>query len=403
MKTNKNIFKNIAIAIVTLLLFNCSDEIQEDNSIIEELNLQEDGLSTVPLDNTFDFFNTLNTSNKLNKSSTDKNNIDLKIDLESLKQVDITNTDAKLNIANATTKFDNVETQVLQIEIDGEIQTVLFHHIPENNADSADTNNIATTSSFTGSVFSTDLSGIVLSGFDISNGNILGTFNFSTTSYSTDPEPCWGITCGITLNEVVITSNASSTSNWAYSNYANTTNVMMNYQFVRSTNNYSSMGTAYANYYIQKAVEEFVKENVWDKQDPYDKWNKLTECEKTFFKTNPEFLWNAQSNRARAENAAKKIFPNCDLHNDVGDAFRHSYFAALNTQNMGYLNAKNLGDAHECDTPTNLLNEKTMDLHNNSWGYNYAGTNSYFTEQQFLETFMNSYNNNEIQVLENCN
>jgi hypothetical protein len=221
------------------------------------LNLQEDGLSTVPLDNTFDFFNTLNANNKLNKSSTDKNNIDLKIDLESLKQVDITNTDAKLNIANATTKFDNVETQVLQIEIDGEMQTVLFHHIPENNSTSEGTSNKTSTSYFTGSVFTTNLSGIVLSGFSINSGNILGSFNFLTSSYSTDPTPCWGITCGITLNEVVITSNAPSTSNWAYTNYANTTNVMMNYQFVRSTNNYSSMGTAYANYYRGKAIRDF--------------------------------------------------------------------------------------------------------------------------------------------------
>jgi len=76
--------------------------------------------------------------------------------LESLKQVEITNTNAKLNIANATTKFDNVETEVLQIEIDGELKTILLHHIPENNAANADTNNISTTSSFTGSVFSTD-------------------------------------------------------------------------------------------------------------------------------------------------------------------------------------------------------------------------------------------------------
>jgi len=93
------------------------------------------------------------------------------------------------------------------------------------------------------------LSGIVISGFDISNGNILGTFNFLTTSYSTDSEPCWGITCGITLSEVMISSNAPSTSNWAYTYYANNANIMMNYQFVRSANNYSSMGIAYAAYY----------------------------------------------------------------------------------------------------------------------------------------------------------
>ena len=48
MKTNKNIFKIMTISIVTLFLFNCSDDIQEDNTLSEELNLQEDDLSTGP-------------------------------------------------------------------------------------------------------------------------------------------------------------------------------------------------------------------------------------------------------------------------------------------------------------------------------------------------------------------
>jgi len=47
----------------------------------------------------------------------------------------------------------------------------------------------------------------------------------------------------------MISSNAPSTSNWAYTYYANNANIMMNYQFVRSANNYSSMGIAYAAYY----------------------------------------------------------------------------------------------------------------------------------------------------------
>ena len=50
MKTKKNIFKIMAISIVTLVLFNCSDDLQEENVLSESLNLQEEDLSTVPLE-----------------------------------------------------------------------------------------------------------------------------------------------------------------------------------------------------------------------------------------------------------------------------------------------------------------------------------------------------------------
>ena len=262
MKTNKNIFKIMTISIVTLFLFNCSDDIQEDNTLSEELNLQEDDLSTVPLESTLDFFNSLNTTNRLSRTSGDQNNIGLEIDIASLEQVDISDTDAKLNIANATTKFDNVETQILQIEIDGTLQTVLFHHIPEDTTDSNRYSARTAGYSFTGSVFTTSLSGTVLSGFRINLGKISGSFNFKTPIYNTDPDPCWGIGCGIALDEVVISSP---------SNYAAVNHITMNnraYQWGRSSNNYSSMGTAFANHYKQRAVSKFVEEDVWNKEDP---------------------------------------------------------------------------------------------------------------------------------------
>ena len=403
MKTNKNIFKIMTISIVTLFLFNCSDDVQEDNPLSEDQSLQEDDLSTVPLESTLDFFNSLNTTNRLNRVSGDQNNIGLEIDIASLEQVDISDTDAKLNIANATTKFDNVETQVLQIEIDGTLQTVLFHHIPEDTTATNRSSSRTTGYSFTGSVFTTNLSGTVLSGFRINLGNISGSFNFSTPIYNTDPDPCWD--CGIPLDEVVVT--APSPSNYAAVNHTTMNNRA--YQWGRSNNNYSSMGTAFANYYNQKAVSDFAEEDVWNKEDPYTDWNKLTECEKTFFKSNPNLLWSAKFNKSNAENAAKDRFGNCTsddlaLHNTIGDAYRHAYFSALNARNssFGYTNAVMLGYAHECETPNDELNEKDMDLHNNNWGFNYSQNNQQFTEAEFYTAFMNAYNNNEFIILKPC-
>jgi hypothetical protein len=75
----------------------------------------------VPIENSMSFFKTIH-NNTLSKSVAKGNNdIGLKIDIESLEQVALTNTDAKLTIANASTKIENIETQILQIEIDGEL------------------------------------------------------------------------------------------------------------------------------------------------------------------------------------------------------------------------------------------------------------------------------------------
>ena len=55
-------------------------------------------------------------------------------------------------------------------------------------------------------------------------------------------------------------------------------------------------------------------------------------------------------------------------HNDVSDAFRHCFFAALNSITCGSIMANRFGDAHEAD-PNQPAIEKTMDLHNNKVSY----------------------------------
>lgn len=54
--------------------------------------------------------------------------------------------------------------------------------------------------------------------------------------------------------------------------------------------------------------------------------------------------------------------------NDCSDAFRHTFFNAINTVSCGPLWAQKFGDAHECVVPSNEASEKEMDLYNNSVG-----------------------------------
>lgn len=159
---------------------------------------------------------------------------------------------------------------------------------------------------------------------------------------------------------------------------------------------------------VGEDVDNFINQEVWDTQDPYDDWNALTQCERDFFSSNPHHLYNARSNKIEAQNAALERFGDCNnpnsnpLHNTIGDAYRHAYFAALNTQNMGYNNAKALGDAHECDTDSDKLDEKDMDLNNNDWGYLYGDTMSYVDETHFYTSFMDAFQDGQIKILQEC-
>lgn len=75
-----------------------------------------------------------------------------------------------------------------------------------------------------------------------------------------------------------------------------------------------------------------------------------------------KYLWNAN----KAENMARNLFPN-SIFNGKGDAFRHAYFSALNSESLGVELAKKLGDAHE-NIFSPVLLEREMDLRNNQIG-----------------------------------
>lgn len=236
MKKTTNIFFRISIILVTsLFLFNCTSASDDENVIIDKLNSQSDNLQTVSLENSIAFFTNLN-NDRLIKKGLLNNDIDLKIDIKSLEQVDITNTNAKLNIANATTKFAGVKTEILQIEINGKLQTILLHQISKKKT----TSRMIIDETFSGEIYSTDINGNVLSGFSIENTVVTGSY--FPSPYAIDPIP---------LNEVII-------KNTYIAPVANNNNyTMMDYQFVRSDNNYSSMGLAYAAYYLHLEKGKF--------------------------------------------------------------------------------------------------------------------------------------------------
>jgi hypothetical protein len=102
-----------------------------------------------------------------------------------------------------------------------------------------------------------------------------------------------------------------------------------------------------------------------------DGYGNLNDAEKELVKTFPLQAIEIAKNRQRAVDMTIDLFGN-NGRNDCSDAFRHAYFQAINTISVGSFVTKKFSDAHESDTPSNLILEKQMDLHNNSLG-NYIG------------------------------
>ncbi len=209
---------------------------------------QETDFETVSIAESTAFFKELKNS----KAFKEGNDIELNVDLSTIEQLPISDSEEQLNIITAQTKFKNVNSYVLQIKIDGELQTVLLNEVPTEKeaGDTADRSR-----RFTGHRVMTNLRGTVLNSYMYKGGNLLGEIRLR--SYALPRSTCIGIACGIRLKEVVLTAPARTPK------YAPPRpGIMGIHQFWRSNNNYSSMGQAYANYYRKKAQKA-----VYDKID----------------------------------------------------------------------------------------------------------------------------------------
>ena len=98
----------------------------------------------------------------------------------------------------------------------------------------------------------------------------------------------------------------------------------------------------------------------------YATWNRLTTSEKWFLLTHPTLIGTIRDDANKALAEAARRFPS-GLHNGPGDAFRHCFWSALLTRDVGSANAKAYTDAHE-SYAANPPKEKAMDLHNNAAG-----------------------------------
>lgn len=98
----------------------------------------------------------------------------------------------------------------------------------------------------------------------------------------------------------------------------------------------------------------------------YEQYNNLTIKEKDYIRDFPHHAFSIKESKEKAFEETKKRF-GFNGRNDKSDAFRHCFWSAILSRELGYDNAKRFTNAHESSSK-NIPAEKVMDLHNNSIG-----------------------------------
>ncbi len=127
----------------------------------------------------------------------------------------------------------------------------------------------------------------------------------------------------------------------------------------------------------------------------YDQYNNLTPQEQMYIRSHPHHALSIKQSKEAAYAETKKRFGH-NGRNDKSDAFRHCFWSAILTRELGYQNALKFTTAHESD-PRNPPLEKAMDLHNNSVGLSIGKAGG--SNQQLSSRCMAALRNGRLKVL----
>jgi len=94
-------------------------------------------------------------------------------------------------------------------------------------------------------------------------------------------------------------------------------------------------------------------------------WKKSSSYEKTFLSMHSWLIDDIERGATQATKETIRRF-GVNGRNDPSDAFRHCYFSALLTRDIGYSNARFFMEAHELIAGNP---DFQMDMHNNSKGF----------------------------------
>jgi hypothetical protein len=134
----------------------------------------------------------------------------------------------------------------------------------------------------------------------------------------------------------------------------------------------------------------------------YEEFTELTPAEKAVIAamaaTTPVSLIFLQNSKKKSYNEATKRF-GFNGHNDRSDAFRHCFWSATLTREIGIIWTKLFTDAHETKEGQPAA-EKEMDLHNNGVGMNIGFFSPFWDSDSVVsDKCFNALNEGKLKVI----
>lgn len=240
MKQAKDYLKiRILLVSISFIFNSCEKEHYEEIPITSE-NLENDLFQSVSIQESMNFFSKRKL-NKLQARALDP--LELKPDLSRITQEEILNTNIKLTVIPAETKYADIKTRILQIKsMDGKIHSLLFNEIP-------DTKN-STSDYFNGVISLTTIKGEFIEGFRVVDGNAVSQFVKQST-YSSDCDESLNpdsIFCNQQLEEVFIGSQSIRSINTYTSQSYGQGPIYPSYVWRYNNNGYYGYAQGYMNY-----------------------------------------------------------------------------------------------------------------------------------------------------------
>lgn len=214
-------YRGILFVILSILMVSCSQEEDIDNvEVINEvvIDKQDEFIGLSAINEYVSRVSEEYVQNLFGKNSIDKNSkfvndvLDLSVDINSIEYIDLLDIEADMLTLEAETRYENVYSDVTILNINNE-EIAVVSHFKVQNFDGPN-------GEYNGWQFFTNLEGIIIEAYLYEDGLVIGQANsedfFDNHTPSTskvqskyvsgipDPTPCWGIGCGITLDEVVI-------------------------------------------------------------------------------------------------------------------------------------------------------------------------------------------------------
>ena len=136
-----------------------------------------------------------------------------------------------------------------------------------------------------------------------------------------------------------------------------------------------------------------------------NKWNQLNNKEKNIVRWDPQFYkaFDIEKNANSAYSMTDATFGK-QGKGDESDAFRHAFWQATNTQDVGEDFTRKWSDAHEYGTPSNeVKTDLYMDIHNNDVGIEIGKANPKATPEELRDIILDRISKGDLLIINSNN